>query len=272
MKENFEDNVHEANIRLHQIEARYYDLIHLEETNRNEQERIIATLKRIDRLLKDSSKKALDFGAGTGNLTGKLLILGYDVTAVDISKEMCEIMEKKYRDFLILNRLKIINSKVEDMNFRKEKFDLITCYSVLHHLPDYIDVIRRLSFFLRKSGIMYLDHESSPYLWRDCKSISDRMIEIAYFRSLNFYNYRLNRKLLHWRGMEIPSFEYNLSDFWTTETHHLEHEKIKKTVQGGKVYILHERRLLQYFGQKAHELIRGMNGVKFICFQRYLLL
>jgi ubiquinone/menaquinone biosynthesis C-methylase UbiE len=241
MKENLGNKVHEANIRLHQIEAGYYELIHLEQFNRIEQERIIATLKRIDKLLQGNSKKALDFGAGTGNLTGKLLILGYDVTAVDIAKEMCGAMEKKYRDFLKLNKLKIINSKIEDLDFRKEEFDLITCYSVLHHLPDYLDVIRKLSFFLGKNGIMYLDHEESLFFWQDPKPICARMIKYVYSKSVGFYNYHLNKKILNWRGMEIPSFDYSLSDFWCKEKHHLEHEKIKKVFEEeGFAYYIRE--------------------------------
>ena len=46
------------------------------------------------------------------------------------------------------------------------KFDLITCYSVLHHLPDYITALEGLSVFLKKGGVIYIDHEASPFYWK----------------------------------------------------------------------------------------------------------
>ena len=47
----------------------------------------------MDKLVTDNQKNALDIGAGSGNLTGKLLLMGYNVTAVDISAEMCAILQ-----------------------------------------------------------------------------------------------------------------------------------------------------------------------------------
>lgn len=107
-------------------------------------------LKTVDKLVEGKPKKALDFGAGTGNLTGKLLQMQYDVTAVDISPEMCEILRRRYRSYLEDERLRIVSSKIEDAEFYRGEFDLITCYSVLHHLPDYLCVIQKLSTFLRR--------------------------------------------------------------------------------------------------------------------------
>lgn len=85
--ENFQEMVHKANVVVHQVEAKYYESIHSEIYSRSEQKRITATLKGIDKLIGSYQKKALDFGAGTGNLTGKLLRMGYRVTALDISRK-----------------------------------------------------------------------------------------------------------------------------------------------------------------------------------------
>lgn len=92
----------------------------------------------------ENSFKALDFGAGTGNITEKLLKLGFEVTAIDISQEMCRILKAKNKTALREGRLRVWN-----VNFDKtritDRFDLVACYSVLHHLPDYIGTIRKLS-------------------------------------------------------------------------------------------------------------------------------
>jgi hypothetical protein len=40
-------------------------------------------------------------------------------------------------------------------------------HEALHHLPDYVGAIQRLSAFLKKGGAMCLDHEASPFSWKN---------------------------------------------------------------------------------------------------------
>jgi 2-polyprenyl-3-methyl-5-hydroxy-6-metoxy-1,4-benzoquinol methylase len=221
--ESLRERIHEANVALHRSEAEYYELLHPEIYGKPEQKRIDSTLKILDRLVTDSKKRALDFGAGTGNITGKLLNMGYNVTAVDISDEMCNILKKKHKPYLESEKLRIINSPVEEVDFDKGEFDLITCYSVLHHLPDYLDAIRRLSFFLKKGGVMYLDHEASPFYWKHESNSRAYWIKQAYFHS----NRLLNYLYLRTKGVNIPSLDYDLSDYWHKKEHPIDHEKIE---------------------------------------------
>lgn len=216
----------EANVAVHKSEAKYYELMHPEVYSKSEQERLSSTLKIVDKLVAADSvgeKKALDFGAGTGNLTGKLLEMGYHVTALDISTEMCEIIKKKYNRYLEFRKLVVINSPIEYASFNRGDFDLISCYSVLHHLPDYVGVVQRFSGFLRKGGVMYLDHESSPFYWVREPTLAARMVKTAYIHSIPVLN------ALHFRvaSMNIPSIDYELSDYWHNKEHHLDHEKIR---------------------------------------------
>ena len=220
--EDFQARIHKANVQVHQVEAKYYEFIYSEIYSKGEQKRINSTLKRIDKLLDCNQKKALDFGAGTGNLTGKLLHMGYRVTALDISAEMCSVLKKKYRNYLEDKRLRVINSPIEDVTFSKDEFDLITCYSVLHHLPNYGDVIQKLSAFLRKGGVMYLDHESS--YCSNKPNNTERFAGNIYVKSnwlLNFSYFKIKK---------IPSadgLDYSLSDYWASGNHHIDHKKIE---------------------------------------------
>ncbi len=216
----------EANVAVHKLEAKYYELMHPEVYSECEQERVASTLRMVDRLVAADDvgeKRALDFGAGTGNLTGKLLQMGYNVTALDISAEMCKILEKKYSRYLGSQNLVVVNSPIEDVSFDRGDFDLIACYSVLHHLPDYVAVVQRFSGFLRKGGVMYLDHEGSPFYWMPEATSIGRMVKAAYVHSIPVLN------ALHFRvaGMTIPFLDYELSDYWHNKEHHLDHEKIK---------------------------------------------
>ena len=181
--QTLKEKIHQANISVHQLEAQYYELLHPEVYTKQEQKRIAAKLQMIDKLLTNNQKSALDVGAGTGNLTGKLLQMGYTVTAVDISAEMCAILQRRYHAYLQSNKLTIACSPIEELAFEASKFDLITCYSVLHHLPDYVDALRCLSVFLKKGGVIYIDHEASPFYWKTEPSSLANLIKFIYFHS-----------------------------------------------------------------------------------------
>ena len=224
INEIFRERIHKANIAVHRFEAEYYELLHPEIYDKQEQKRINSTLRIADRLVANNQKLALDVGAGTGNLTGKLLGMRYKVTAVEICTEMCKALENKYKNYLEAKKLTVINAPIENVNFDKEKFDLITCYSVLHHLPDYIAVLQSLSTFLKKGGVMYLGHETSPFYWKNESSHVANLIKLIYFHFNSLFN-SLYFKVI---GINSPPLDYRMSDYWHNKAHPLEHEKIKK--------------------------------------------
>ena len=226
LDDGLRERILEANVAVHKLEAKYYELMHPEVYNKLEQERVASKLRMVDELIATNcvgEKKALDFGAGTGNLTGKLLQMGYHVTALDISAEMCKILKKKYKRYLSSQKLVIVNSPIEDMSFNRGDFDLVTCYSVLHHLPDYVGVVQRFSGFLRKGGVMYLDHEGSPFYWMPEATSIGRMVKAAYVHSVPV----LNGLYFRIAGITVPSIDYEVSDYWHNKDHPLDHEKIE---------------------------------------------
>jgi 2-polyprenyl-3-methyl-5-hydroxy-6-metoxy-1,4-benzoquinol methylase len=230
LDKNLSERIREANVSLHHFEAKYYEQLHPEIYNRHEQKRLQSALEMVDKLVavtRPRTKKAFDVGAGTGNLTGKLLQMGYHVTALDLSVEMCEILEKKYRSYLESQKLVIVNSPIEDVSFGRGEFDLITCYSVLHHLPDYVDVVQRFSGFLKKGGVMYLDHEASPFYWKnEATSLAD-VVKIVYFHS----NLLFNALYFRVAGMNVPALNYDLSDYWHNKEHPLDHGVIQRVFE-----------------------------------------
>jgi len=219
---NLLQRIHEANVSVHRKEAQYYELLHPEVYSEQEQKRITAKLKMADKLVVDNQKFALDVGAGTGNLTGKLLLMGYQVIAVDISPEMCTILQRKYGAYVKSKKLTIINSPVENLNFEAGKFDLITCYSALHHLPDYLSALKRLSVFLKKGGVIYVDHEASPFYWKGEQSGLANLIKGIYFHSNPLFN-SLYFQII---GLKIPMIDYSLSDYWHKKEHALNHKSV----------------------------------------------
>jgi ubiquinone/menaquinone biosynthesis C-methylase UbiE len=227
MDASLQERIHEANIEIHRFEAEHYELLHPEVYCREEQQRINSTLRMADSLIENNQRRALDFGAGTGNLTGKLLKMGYSVTAVDISPEMCAILKKRYAAYLKTRRFNVINSPLEDVSFEKAKFDLIACYSVLHHFPDYKSALWRLTGFLKKGGVMYIDHEASPFYWVNEERLLYNLLKFIYFHSTPI----LNALYFQIIGFKVPSLDYTLSDYWHKKDRPLNHHAIKSVFQ-----------------------------------------
>lgn len=91
----------------------------------------------------------LDFGCGSGRDTKYFLDEGYQVDAIDGSKELCK-MSSEYTGI-----------NVKHMFFQelseKNKYDGIwACSSILHLTPDeLIDVMRKMVTALKEQGIIY---------------------------------------------------------------------------------------------------------------------
>jgi ubiquinone/menaquinone biosynthesis C-methylase UbiE len=148
----------EENIRLHKIEARYYDRIHPEEFNWFEQGRIWKDLRFI-RLKLNKGSNVLDLGCGTGNLFLKFLKLGFNVWGVDISEDMVSVLREKIPEQM-QDRAKLFVRNVDEFIAEGGKsFDCIVSSSVLHHLPDYVDTLGQALKLLRPGGMIYITHE-----------------------------------------------------------------------------------------------------------------
>jgi ubiquinone/menaquinone biosynthesis C-methylase UbiE len=221
--ETLKQKIYQANISVHRQEVQYYELLHPEVYGKKEQKRITEKLKMIDAFVEVNQKHALDVGAGTGNLTGKLLQMDYQVTAVDISPEMCAILQRKYESYLKAEKLTVINSPIEDLSFDEGKFDLITCYSALHHMPDYIFALRCFSALLKKGGVIYIDHEASPFYWKTESSSLASLIKNLYFHSIPIFN-SLYFQIV---GLRVPVIDYSLSDYWHKKEHALNHKGLE---------------------------------------------
>ena len=153
------------NRAIHDRIAQNYDLNHIEIYNPTEQKRIKQSLQKAVTLIKTGSEGvlALDYGAGTGNITKHLLNFGFQVIAADVSSVSLKQMAAKLGDAKGL-RTDILNG-VDLSNYEDNTFDLVTAYSVLHHVPDYFSIVGEFMRVLKPGGILYLDHEVCPSYW-----------------------------------------------------------------------------------------------------------
>lgn len=157
----------QENVERHDRAAEAYENRHPEINNPTEQRRLRQTLKRAVRHVATDSRRALDFGAGTGNLTAKLLGLGFEVCAADVSAGMLDVLARQLRRAVEESRLRTqVLTGEFPLPFRDGEFAFVGTYSVLHHVPDYLAAVRELTRVLAPGGVLFVDHESSADHWR----------------------------------------------------------------------------------------------------------
>jgi len=155
----------ERNIRVHDKIYRKYEQRHYDIFNPIEQERLHKKLEQAIRSIETNSimKRALDFGCGSGNLTKHLIELGIFTVAADVSKKFLGLVKEAYTH---TEKLDILQLNGRDLsNIQDNHFDLVATYSVLHHIPDYLQIIQEMVRVVKSGGIIYIDHEASESYW-----------------------------------------------------------------------------------------------------------
>lgn len=150
------------NVAVHDRIARRYDAIHGEIFNVVEQDRLGAVLGAARNLVNTSNQplEALDFGCGSGNLTRHLLNLGMTVTAADVSRGFLDLVASRYPE--VTTHWMQGGSTA---GLAERGFDFIATYSVLHHIPDYLEACAQLARICRPGGVVLIDHEPSEGFW-----------------------------------------------------------------------------------------------------------
>lgn len=153
------------NIKVHDAIADQYEGRHREIFNAREQERLSAAIGEATRLVtpRPVSGCALDVGCGSGNVTQHLLAAGYFVTAADVSPKFLEVCEARFAGTRRVTTTLLDGRGLQ--RFPDARFDMVTAYSVLHHVPNYGALISEMARVVRPGGIVYLDHESSERVY-----------------------------------------------------------------------------------------------------------
>lgn len=123
-----------------------------------------------------SSPLVLDLGAGDGTATIPFLEKGARVLAVDISEKQLSQLREKCKQYGSL-----LNARRDEMlNVLKEggKFDVIVMNSVLHHIPDYLEVVNLAMRSLSENGVFMSFQDP---MWSSSISIRDTILTNATF-------------------------------------------------------------------------------------------
>jgi demethylmenaquinone methyltransferase/2-methoxy-6-polyprenyl-1,4-benzoquinol methylase len=149
-----EIEVKEANVEHFKLEARFYDQVHFEIFNKAEQKYIDETLSRLWKELR-SKKSCLDMGCGTGNIAKKELGFFPQVIGLDLSQRMLLPLKERAKS----RNLSLICADCENLPFEDNRFDFISMFSALHHLPHPFLALKEMFRTLKIGGMIYVAHE-----------------------------------------------------------------------------------------------------------------
>jgi SAM-dependent methyltransferase len=99
-------------------------------------------------------REALDVGCGTGLNAFRLAERGFHVQGIDHSPAMLASAERKLREGGFADSVELQTGDARSLPFEDERFDLVTCIGVLHHLPSIRPAVVEAHRVLRPSGVL----------------------------------------------------------------------------------------------------------------------
>lgn len=106
---------------------------------------------------KNSVKRILDVGCGTGTLALSLAGKGFNVTAIDPDQGMIDVAKK---EAVTTNAtINLLTGGVKDLDelIEGSTFDLVICHSVLEFLSNSTEVIQSLKRFIAPKGFLSIE-------------------------------------------------------------------------------------------------------------------
>jgi 2-polyprenyl-3-methyl-5-hydroxy-6-metoxy-1,4-benzoquinol methylase len=111
------------------------------------------------RKLLAARSSVVDIGAGTGALSLQLAKLGYDVTAIDISKEMLSQLRKRDKS----GRIKTIQTDIFDLQVERT-FAAAVSRWVLPHFKDWERILPEVGEILESGGLFIFDFPNREHV------------------------------------------------------------------------------------------------------------
>ena len=154
---NPEKQIEAANVAYHNNMASAYesDLSTNYIFEENCQKRICEILEKSGR--ETEGKYALDIGCGTGNILKYTSKIFETAVGIDLSPEMLQI-SKKYSPHVIFGT-------GLHTPFPDGVFDLVSCFSLLHHILEPTDLLREGARILKTGGFFYSDWDFNRFFF-----------------------------------------------------------------------------------------------------------
>lgn len=118
----------------------------------------LAAIAHVVRTLKlKPSARIVEFGPGWGNTTLTLAMMGFDVTAVDIEKNFCNLISRRAERAGV--NINIVNADFSWIEQILEPVDAILFFECFHHCSDHLRLIKALDKAVKNDGKVYFAAE-----------------------------------------------------------------------------------------------------------------
>jgi ubiquinone/menaquinone biosynthesis C-methylase UbiE len=167
------ERVVRANIEVHSRLAADYEATepHFRPENRAKVRRNL--LEVADRA---GTARLLDIGCGTGFVIGLIGDTFSEIHGIDPTPAMLERVD------LARGNITLHEGVAETLPFNDGYFDVVTAYSVLHHLADHRPALAEAARVLHPGGVFYVDLEPNRAFWRALATVeevhADRLTEL----------------------------------------------------------------------------------------------
>lgn len=199
----------------HDEEARFYDrqqyYVNLSIHNYYVDKELDIITNDLKKLNKDVYS-VLDLGAGTGWIVSKIYKYNnFHIDAVDISEKMLELMRDKIGSPA---NVKVFQMEafqfLEFATFNKKKYDLIIYSTVLHHLYDYMKVLRMSLPLINNGGYVYILNE--PFKKPSALEIMDTLLH-RLFRSRHGLQYSVLNVLFRNYNFKFSKYNKTIAEY-----------------------------------------------------------
>ncbi len=130
------------------IEEHYQEDYYKEWLEKQMKRRIPMWRKRLKELLKyKQSGHLLDVGFGSGTFLRLAKESGFEVSGTEISEYACLYARETYG-------IEVFKGDLKDARFPSARFDVVTLWHALEHLPDPMSTLKEIHRILKKDGLL----------------------------------------------------------------------------------------------------------------------
>jgi 2-polyprenyl-3-methyl-5-hydroxy-6-metoxy-1,4-benzoquinol methylase len=114
-------------------------------------------VKKLDKMIKDrvellkhfkSSGRLLEIGCATGAFLSEAKQHGFDAVGLDASSNYAKFTQELGLD--------VRHGRLEDVNFKKEEFDVIAFSHLLEHIENPLSFLEELKTYLKPDGVLFI--------------------------------------------------------------------------------------------------------------------
>lgn len=111
-------------------------------------------LEIVNRFFKKNKNKLLDVGCASGYFLDLASKVGWDCYGVEPSPNAIKFLKKNFPD------IKVFNTTIEELEL-KAKFNVITCWEVVEHVLNPLEIFKKIYSLLNKKGTFVLSAPNS---------------------------------------------------------------------------------------------------------------